>query len=272
MAPASARLEVVAGNATGMSILVENELLMGRHAEGAGRLADDPEISRSHARVTVEDSGFCAVEDLGSTNGTFVNGLRLSGPQTLREGDTIELGATTLVVRELPAVAADQGAEAPSAPQQTVVPGVTPGEPATDPTAEAAASDASAPSDDPATSEAPDPGSVVAAPTPEEPGAEPEAGAFIGLAPALEELTPALEGLAPALEALKPALEGLQQSEGASGSPAGQAEASTAGQLRLQLEVDFDTREAKIFLEGLAEPVRLGFESGSWRITLPPSS
>jgi len=102
MSTGAARLEVVAGKAVGMSILIEDELLIGRHAEGAGRLADDDEISRSHARVTLDASGFCAVEDLGSTNGTFVNGLRISVPQTLAVGDTIELGGTTLAVRELP--------------------------------------------------------------------------------------------------------------------------------------------------------------------------
>ena len=85
-----------------MSILVDDELLIGRHAEGAGRLAEDEEISRSHARLSLERSGFCAIEDLGSTNGTYVNGLRIKGPQTLSEGDTIEVGGTTLVVRELP--------------------------------------------------------------------------------------------------------------------------------------------------------------------------
>jgi pSer/pThr/pTyr-binding forkhead associated (FHA) protein len=97
-----ARLEVVAGKAAGTSIVVEDELLIGRHAEGPGRLAEDDEISRSHARIALDGSGFCAIEDLGSTNGTFVNGLRVSAPQTLTEGDTIEVGATTIVVRELP--------------------------------------------------------------------------------------------------------------------------------------------------------------------------
>jgi pSer/pThr/pTyr-binding forkhead associated (FHA) protein len=95
-------LEVVAGKALGMSILVDDELLIGRHAEGAGRLADDEEISRSHARLSLDRSGFCAIEDLGSTNGTYVNGLRIKGPQTLSEGDTVEVGGTTLVVRDLP--------------------------------------------------------------------------------------------------------------------------------------------------------------------------
>ena len=106
-----ARLEVVAGRTLGMSILLDDELLIGRHADGAGRLADDDELSRAHARISLDRSGFCAIEDLGSTNGTFVNGLRINGPHTLSVGDEIEVGATTLVVRELPThpVAPDYG-------------------------------------------------------------------------------------------------------------------------------------------------------------------
>jgi pSer/pThr/pTyr-binding forkhead associated (FHA) protein len=122
MDSAMARLEVVAGRAIGMSILIDDELLIGRHAEGAGRLADDEEISRSHARLSLDRTGFCAIEDLGSTNGTYVNGLRISGPETLSEGDTIEVGATTLVVRELPIPHSEHTLRAiPSRP--TVVPG-----------------------------------------------------------------------------------------------------------------------------------------------------
>jgi len=102
VSPATARFEVVAGRALGMSIQLDDEFLIGRHADGAGRLADDGEISRSHARISLDRSGFCAIEDLGSTNGTFVNGMRIDGPQTLSVGDTIEVGATTLVVRDLP--------------------------------------------------------------------------------------------------------------------------------------------------------------------------
>jgi pSer/pThr/pTyr-binding forkhead associated (FHA) protein len=117
-----ARLEVVAGRAVGMSILIDDELLIGRHAEGAGRLADDEEISRSHARLSLDRTGFCAIEDLGSTNGTYVNGLRIKGPETLSEGDTIEVGATTLVVRELPIPHSEHTLRAiPSRP--TIIPG-----------------------------------------------------------------------------------------------------------------------------------------------------
>jgi pSer/pThr/pTyr-binding forkhead associated (FHA) protein len=99
---APARIEVVSGNATGTWLDVTDELLIGRHADGLGRLGDDEEISRYHARVSLDADGLCAIEDLGSTNGTFVNGLRLSVPKALKEGDTIELGGSTLVVRDLP--------------------------------------------------------------------------------------------------------------------------------------------------------------------------
>lgn len=111
----SARIEVVAGNAAGTWLDVTGELLIGRHADGLGRLGNDEEISRYHARVSLDASEVCAVEDLGSTNGTFVNGLRISVPQKLKQGDTIELGGSTLVVRELPApAAADPSGESPT--------------------------------------------------------------------------------------------------------------------------------------------------------------
>jgi pSer/pThr/pTyr-binding forkhead associated (FHA) protein len=122
MTAPTVRLEVVAGRAIGMSILIDDELLIGRHADGAGRLADDEEISRSHARISLDRSGFCAIEDLGSTNGTFVNGLRMAGPQTLSVGDTVEVGGTTLVVRELPIAASERSVKA-ARPQPTAAPG-----------------------------------------------------------------------------------------------------------------------------------------------------
>jgi pSer/pThr/pTyr-binding forkhead associated (FHA) protein len=104
---------MVAGKAVGTSIVVEDELIIGRQAPEPGRLADDEEISRSHARISLDASGFCTIEDLGSMNGTFVNGLRISGPHTLAQGDTIELGSTTLVVRDVPSQAPTPGAPTP---------------------------------------------------------------------------------------------------------------------------------------------------------------
>jgi pSer/pThr/pTyr-binding forkhead associated (FHA) protein len=158
MSPAVARLEVVAGRAVGMSILLDDELLIGRHADGAGRLADDEEISRSHARISLDRSGFCAIEDLGSTNGTFVNGLRIAGPQTLSVGDTIEVGGTTLVVRELPIPASERSLKAVP-PQPTVSPALKPATPAPSasqatPLASSGRSDRSREPDEPATARA----------------------------------------------------------------------------------------------------------------------
>ena len=111
-APASdcLRLRVTAGNAVGSEIQVREEFLIGRQASEEGQLGQDAEISREHARITRSNSTF-AIEDLGSTNGTFVNGRRISKPEILSPGDRIQLGATTLVVQvSVPSAAAPASA------------------------------------------------------------------------------------------------------------------------------------------------------------------
>jgi S1-C subfamily serine protease len=89
-------LRVLAGNASGTEIPLEGEFLIGRAAPGEGRLGDDREISRNHARISRGPDGRLLVEDLGSRNGTEVNGTRITEPQALTAGDTIKVGATTL--------------------------------------------------------------------------------------------------------------------------------------------------------------------------------
>jgi pSer/pThr/pTyr-binding forkhead associated (FHA) protein len=60
---------------------------------------DDPNVSRHHAEVR-PSGGSWIVNDLGSTNGIKVNGRRVTGPQSLKQGDVIELG-TSRVTFEL---------------------------------------------------------------------------------------------------------------------------------------------------------------------------
>ncbi|HEX6678818.1 MAG TPA: FHA domain-containing protein [Actinomycetes bacterium] len=94
-----ATLLVVAGLAEGTMIPVPpGELLLGREAGQAGRLGGDRTLSRRHARVIRDGQGRLFVEDLGSTNGTLLNGARVTGRQPLRAGDLIEVGESTLEV------------------------------------------------------------------------------------------------------------------------------------------------------------------------------
>ena len=59
---------------------------------------DDGSVSRHHARIVID--GFAArLEDLGSKNGTFVQGRRVEGVVPLRDGDAIRLGSVALVFR-----------------------------------------------------------------------------------------------------------------------------------------------------------------------------
>ena len=92
------RLRVTAGNAQGTEIRVDDELLIGRQASEVGQLGQDAEISRDHARIARAGESF-TIEDLGSTNGTFVNGRKITKAEILSPGDRIEVGATTLVVQ-----------------------------------------------------------------------------------------------------------------------------------------------------------------------------
>ncbi|WP_170121215.1 FHA domain-containing protein [Geodermatophilus tzadiensis] len=57
-------------------------------------VAEDPLVSRRHAAVRVTGPGAAVLEDLGSSNGTHLNGVRLTGPAPLGPGDTIGVGGT----------------------------------------------------------------------------------------------------------------------------------------------------------------------------------
>ena len=80
-----------AGPNVGKVFLLEpKELLVGRDpACEVGVI--DPEVSRKHARLAWQGEDFM-LEDLGSTNGTFVNGKRINTPHLLQAGDTVAFG------------------------------------------------------------------------------------------------------------------------------------------------------------------------------------
>ena len=90
-------LVIVEGQEAGRELPVSGTLLMGRDPTADVVLADS-EISSRHASFAPVDGGI-AVEDLGSTNGTYVNDQRVTGTQELRAGDRIRLGGTVVEVR-----------------------------------------------------------------------------------------------------------------------------------------------------------------------------
>jgi pSer/pThr/pTyr-binding forkhead associated (FHA) protein len=71
------------------------EVTIGRAAGCQVSLPDDTFASTVHARVYGRD-GAIYVEDLGSTNGTYLNGMRLGSPAVLRPGDQLQVGNTVL--------------------------------------------------------------------------------------------------------------------------------------------------------------------------------
>jgi hypothetical protein len=73
---------------------VGTELSVGRQSANQIVVSDE-QVSRRHAEIK-GIAGGALVTDLGSSNGTFVNGTRVSSPQTIRPGDTLQVGTTVL--------------------------------------------------------------------------------------------------------------------------------------------------------------------------------
>ena len=90
------RLIMQTSQAAGMEYRLEkDEIFLGRELNN-DLVINDPEVSRRHARLFFTGSTY-AIEDLGSTNGTFVHGQRLSGPFLLSPGDWITLGEKVIL-------------------------------------------------------------------------------------------------------------------------------------------------------------------------------
>lgn len=93
----SALLVMVSGTAVGQTFsLRSRHCVIGRDEHADIRLAD-PTISRYHALVVLDPDGTASVRDLGSSNGTRVNGQSLSSERPLVEGDEIVIGVDTVL-------------------------------------------------------------------------------------------------------------------------------------------------------------------------------
>lgn len=115
------RLVVTKGSAIGRDHAVTTECVVGRGAD-ADFVLEDTNASRRHCRILIDGDGY-AVEDLGSRNGTFVNGTRVQR-QSIGDGDVIRIGGTEFVFRQqgLIAPSTASAARSISVPPVVVVP------------------------------------------------------------------------------------------------------------------------------------------------------
>ena len=122
-------LRITTGPAEGQSIDCDRELVIGR--EGADVIVEDWEMSRRHAAIRPVAAGL-EVEDLGSLNGTFVDGQRISGATLLTAANTLKMGATHFAVE----IAASD--EPLLDPQRTVISQAEREQPSAEPVADVA--------------------------------------------------------------------------------------------------------------------------------------
>ena len=95
---ARVKISIKAGPNAGQEHDIEGGVVVGRDPATATLVIDDPEASRRHASLTPSGSGV-SVEDLGSTNGTHVNGERIEGSREAAAGDEIRIGNTVIEVQ-----------------------------------------------------------------------------------------------------------------------------------------------------------------------------
>ena len=90
-------IEVLSGPSDGESFSFRNSFSIGRDSSSELSLSLDKFISRHHAKIFLDDNE-CVLEDLKSTNGTFVDNSRLSGKTRLSKGQVFRVGRTWLQI------------------------------------------------------------------------------------------------------------------------------------------------------------------------------
>ncbi|MFZ2624916.1 MAG: FHA domain-containing protein [Propionibacterium sp.] len=93
--PQFSRLVVTAGQRTGTEVPLTGEVTIGRSADSVLDIDDDYASSR-HARMWQDASGRWLVADLQSTNGTYVNGVKIDEPTVVGGDDVIRIGRSQL--------------------------------------------------------------------------------------------------------------------------------------------------------------------------------
>jgi S-DNA-T family DNA segregation ATPase FtsK/SpoIIIE len=94
---AVATVSIIGGPATGMQfVLAPGDHVLGRSSQ-VDLAVDDPTLSRNHVRFTVRESGV-AISDMGSSNGTFIDGTAIAGSIDLAYGTVVEAGHTLMRV------------------------------------------------------------------------------------------------------------------------------------------------------------------------------
>src|SRR3954447_23046010 len=104
-------LEIVEGAQAGRQVQLDSVVDVGRDAGLPLHLDEDTQVSRRHVRFSAQ-GGRATVEDLGSTNGTYVNEQPIHSPRQLNPGDRVRIGLTVIELRS-----AQQVQQRPSAVQ-----------------------------------------------------------------------------------------------------------------------------------------------------------
>ena len=98
------KIQAITGELTGQEISIDRDMLVGRH-QSADIVLQAGEISRKHAAFLLKDQALW-LQDLNSSNGTFVNDVRIEHETLLKEGDIIQFASLKFSVLE-PAQAID---------------------------------------------------------------------------------------------------------------------------------------------------------------------
>jgi S1-C subfamily serine protease len=113
-------LSVIGGEKAGTKLEPGPDGLVVGREDACDLVLDDKEVSRRHARLKPLPDGTVELEDLGSRNGTFVDGKQISGTVILRGGEKVEIGDTVISAAPVAPAAAPAAAKAPPPADKTI--------------------------------------------------------------------------------------------------------------------------------------------------------